>query len=180
MALRTTRSALNSRVSLVTTNAKPTIDSSGDPESPPRRRSTRASARLNLAQYAYSDPNEARRKRAKVEPAAQAEPAAASADEALTDLEGDEPLNEVKAELKGEGGPSTPRKGRATPKSKSGTPKMPMAKREKAHPEPAKWYEQYKLIERMRGGIKAPVDTMGCERPVTMQNLDPKVRSCLP
>lgn len=168
MTLRTTRSALNSRVSLITTDAKPDID---EPESPPRRRSARSAARLNLAQYAYKG-NESPRKRAKVE--AKADPA--SEDEALTDL--DEPLTEVKGEVKEEAGPSTPRKAKATPKSKSGTPKMPMAKREKAHPEPARWYEQYQLIERMRAGINAPVDTMGCERPATMENLDPKV--CLP
>lgn len=168
MTLRTTRSALNSRVSLITTDAKPVID---EPDSPPRRRSTRAAARLNLAQYAYKG-NDSPRKRAKVE--AKAEPA--SEDETLTDL--DEPLTEVKGEVKDEAGPSTPRKAKATPKSKSGTPKMPMAKREKAHPEPARWYEQYQLIERMRAGIDAPVDTMGCERPATMENLDPKV--CLP
>lgn len=170
MTLRTTRSALNSRVSLITTDAKPDIDQA-EAGSPPRRRSTRAAARLNLAQYAYTGGgSDSPRKRAKVEPT---KPEPASEDEALTDLEADEPLAEVKGEAKDEAGPSTPRK--TAPKSKSGTPKMPMAKREKAHPEPARWYEQYQLIERMRAGISAPVDTMGCERPATMENLDPKV-----
>lgn len=48
-----------------------------------------------------------------------------------------------------------------TPKKK-GTPKkaMPLAPLVKAHPEPARWREQYAVIEEMRRGLNAPVDTM--------------------
>jgi endonuclease-3 len=37
---------------------------------------------------------------------------------------------------------------------------MPLPKLEKPHPAPARWEEQYRLIERMRKGIVAPVDDM--------------------
>jgi len=64
----------------------------------------------------------------------------------------------------------------ATPKSKQAKSKpLPQLALEKAHPEPAKWKEQYRLIERMRKGIIAPVDDMGCERPQTISDSDPRV-----
>lgn len=178
MALRSTRSAASARVSLVTSadaaDVKPDATSE-EPEQPLPRRSTRASTRLNLQRYAYAPaPSSSPRKRArltKAEPGAEEpvklERAKTESDEALTDLE-DEPLKEVKGEA---------RFAKASPRSKSGTPKgkLPLAAREKAHPAPARWYEQYQLIERMRAGISAPVDTMGCERPATMADLDARV-----
>lgn len=43
------------------------------------------------------------------------------------------------------------------------------------HPTPDRWQEQYDLIKRMRNGIVAPVDTMGCDR-AQLKETDPKVR----
>ena len=61
----------------------------------------------------------------------------------------------------------------ATPKLTAKKP-LPLLSLAKPHPEPARWREQYALIERMRSGISAPVDTMGCERPSTSIVTDPK------
>lgn len=84
------------------------------------------------------------------------------------------PRKRVKVEL--DGGNTTP----GTPKTpRSAKKPMPILALDKPHPEPARWKEQYALIEHMRKGIIAPVDTMGCERPQTMQNMDPKVRTSL-
>lgn len=70
---------------------------------------------------------------------------------------------------------------------------LPQVSLAKPHAAPAKWEEQYRLIERMRRGIVAPVDEMyvvrdlscririliallrGCERPRTNTEGDPKV-----
>ncbi|KAK8861201.1 hypothetical protein IAR55_002020 [Kwoniella newhampshirensis] len=60
-----------------------------------------------------------------------------------------------------------------TPKSASKKP-LPQVALGKPHPAPARWEEQYNLIERMRKGIVAPVDDMGCERPRTIVDNDPK------
>ncbi|WWD16910.1 hypothetical protein CI109_101342 [Kwoniella shandongensis] len=60
-----------------------------------------------------------------------------------------------------------------TPRSASKKP-LPQVALAKPHPAPAKWEEQYRLIERMRKGIVAPVDDMGCERPRTIVDNDPK------
>ncbi|ORX36218.1 DNA glycosylase [Kockovaella imperatae] len=60
-----------------------------------------------------------------------------------------------------------------TPKSSSKKP-MPLLALDKPHPAPPKWEEQYRLIERMRKGIIAPVDDMGCERPRTANEVSPK------
>jgi hypothetical protein len=46
---------------------------------------------------------------------------------------------------------------------------------DKPHPAPKNWERQYELIERMRKRIVAPVDDMGCERPRTTADADPKV-----
>ena len=46
-----------------------------------------------------------------------------------------------------------------TPKSSTKKP-MPVLALEKPHPAPLKWEEQYRLIERMRNGLIAPVDDM--------------------
>lgn len=45
----------------------------------------------------------------------------------------------------------------------------------KPHPAPANWRAQYTLIEYMRGGIQAPVDTMGCVKYMSGEG-PPKVR----
>lgn len=111
------------------------------------RRTTRSSLRnaeekkpsLDLSSFAYSA--QSPRKRVKRE---------------ATEVK-EEPLSEIKDE------PTTPvkrsRSASSTPvkASKNGFPK---AARTKAHAEPPKWREQYALIERMRAGISAPVDTM--------------------
>ncbi|ODN95282.1 endonuclease III [Cryptococcus wingfieldii CBS 7118] len=64
---------------------------------------------------------------------------------------------------------ASPIKRVATPRS---TPKKPMPQTSlaKPHQAPAKWEDQYRLIEHMRRGIIAPVDDMGCERPRTGAN----------
>ncbi|WRT65292.1 uncharacterized protein IL334_002235 [Kwoniella shivajii] len=72
----------------------------------------------------------------------------------------------VKAENVTEESPRTPKSA-----SKKSLPQLALAK---PHPAPLQWEEQYKLIERMRKGIIAPVDDMGCERPRTVINDDPK------
>ncbi|WWC87459.1 uncharacterized protein L201_002348 [Kwoniella dendrophila CBS 6074] len=64
-----------------------------------------------------------------------------------------------------------------SPSSSSKTPRkkpLPQLFLDKPHPAPPKWEEQYKLIEHMRKGIIAPVDNMGCDRPRTVVNDDPK------
>jgi endonuclease-3 len=170
-ALKSARSTANSRVSLIS-QATPSSDFTS------LRRSTRSTTRvkseeaeaapglstLNLSSYAYNSPP---RKRIKTEVKEEEDP--------LVKIEPDEKPRlpraastaRAKAEKKGQG--------------------QPTAARIKAHPEPPKWREQYALIEKMRAGIEAPVDTMwvnlayqtnpcrGCERPLTMHGLDDKV-----
>lgn len=43
------------------------------------------------------------------------------------------------------------------------------------HPAPAHWREVYDCIHKMREGVVAPVDTMGCHTPAEREE-DPKVR----
>jgi endonuclease-3 len=66
------------------------------------------------------------------------------------------PINPLKREPEskpnGVGSTSIPK---TTPKKA-----LPLLALEKPHPEPAKWREQYRLIEHMRKGIIAPVDDM--------------------
>lgn len=156
-ALRSTRSTADSRVSLVTADSdvRPTPSTSGtgtpaEGQFTSLRRATRSTTRtpatsspsstpapaLDLSKYSYEP-----RKRVKRENTVKAE---------VKD-EPDEPLVEVKetpAKRKREA--STPRKEKAAY----------LPARGKAHPEPPRWREQYALIERMRAGIDAPVDTM--------------------
>lgn len=47
-----------------------------------------------------------------------------------------------------------------TPSSAKKSKPFPQLALDKPHPEPARWREQYRLIERMRRGIVAPVDDM--------------------
>ncbi|WVW79822.1 hypothetical protein I302_101792 [Kwoniella bestiolae CBS 10118] len=68
----------------------------------------------------------------------------------------------VKAEA---GSPKTPRSAKKS---------LPQLSLTKPHPAPPRWEEQYKLIEEMRKNIVAPVDNMGCERPRTVVDDDPK------
>lgn len=114
------------------------------------RRTTRSTAQkesqpssaLNLSSYAYTPSTP--RKRVKREPSPEVK---------------EEPLNEVKEEEAVAARGKRPRSSTSTPNkgSKNG---FPMAARAKPHAEPPKWREQYALIERMRAGIQAPVDTM--------------------
>lgn len=87
-----------------------------------------------LSAYAYQPTATPPRKRVKVE------------------LEAEDELKPVK--LEDEDGTTTPKSKRA--KSKP----MPVLALDKPHPEPPRWKEQYRLIERMRKGIVAPVDDM--------------------
>lgn len=48
----------------------------------------------------------------------------------------------------------------ATPQSGKKAKPFPQLALDKPHPEPPRWREQYRLIERMRKGIVAPVDDM--------------------
>ncbi|CAK9783417.1 unnamed protein product [Cutaneotrichosporon oleaginosum] len=149
--LRSTRSAADGRVTLMSAeDVKP--NTSGFTS---LRRATRSITRtaepssskpaLDLSQYSYAQPARKRVKR---------------------EIKEEEPLVQVKDE------PASPaRRKTSTPKKEKAAYLPPRAK---AHPEPVKWREQYALIERMRAGIDAPVDTMGCERPRTMQDLDAK------
>ncbi|WVO17159.1 hypothetical protein L204_104851 [Cryptococcus depauperatus] len=75
------------------------------------------------------------------------------------------PKLEVGKEIKAEGSPPTP---------KSAKKPIPLSALSKPHPAPANWEEQYRLIEQMRRGIVAPVDDMGCERPRTSAEGNPK------
>lgn len=72
----------------------------------------------------------------------------------VEDLKPEIPINPLKREPEskpnGVGSTSTPK---TTPKKA-----LPLLALEKPHPEPAKWREQYRLIEHMRKGIIAPVD----------------------
>lgn len=72
------------------------------------------------------------------------------------------PRKRVKVEHVDAGAASTPikteRPSMATPKSSA--KKLPQLALEKPHKAPEKWEEQYRLIEKMRRGIVAPVDDM--------------------
>jgi endonuclease-3 len=116
------------------------------------RRATRSvssssSRPVDLGSYAYKPTTPSPRKRVKRE-----SPAAADReDDPLVKLE-EVPLTPI-SQL-AETGPSRP----LTPRSnKKPMPQMALAK---PHPAPARWEEQYRLIERMRRGIVAPVDDM--------------------
>ncbi|KAL1409571.1 alpha,alpha-trehalase nth1 [Vanrija albida] len=162
--LRASRSKADSRVSLIS-EVKPEPASGAFTS---LRRSTRSttreaepasasSSKLGLSAYAYTAPSP--RKRAKIEPK----------DEPLS------PVKHAKAKAEDEDEPLVKvAKGEVAAAKKEKKQGQPLPARSKAHPEPARWYEQYQLIEKMRAGIDAPVDTMGCERPRTMEGLDPK------
>ncbi|KAL7421469.1 alpha,alpha-trehalase nth1 [Cryptotrichosporon argae] len=170
--LRSTRSRLNPRVTLVTLGSN---EATGQPAYTSLRRATRSqatsaiqgdgTARLALEGYAYRSPKRLKREPSPITPAKssgallKAEPASPT-----TPLRAVKPENaDAIAPAKGEG--STPRSAKKS---------QVTAARTKAHPAPAKWEEQYRLIERMRAGIVAPVDDMGCERPRTTDGLDAK------
>lgn len=133
-ALKTTRSAANSRVTLVSegsayTTLRRSTRSTTKVEADVKLLGREASdAKLDLSSYAYEIPRESPRKRVKLEP-----------EDELREVE-------IKDEIKVE---------RKSPKKT-----LPLAARAKAHAEPARWREQYALIERMRAGLNAPVDTM--------------------
>ena len=136
--LRSTRSAIDSRVTLITST--PPVKE--EPSSPSTNLSTpytslrRSTRSIVTPKSASSDPaapvqipiSPSARKKPKLEPPAT--PVSTSS-------------------------PARPPR----PKSSSKKP-MPILTLEKPHPFPAKWKEQYRLIERMRKGIIAPVDDM--------------------
>ncbi|WVF66948.1 hypothetical protein IAT40_001691 [Kwoniella sp. CBS 6097] len=185
--LRSSRSALNPRVTLLTADrassppppikAEPispsTQKSTSSPHFTSLRRTTRSLVRtadpsaseapsqatdvvrkrIDVSKYEYTPSTPSPRKKPRLD----ASPIA------------------VKQEL-GVAGPSTPLTSQAsprTPKSASKKP-FPQLALDKPHPAPTRWEEQYKLIERMRRGLVAPVDNMGCERPRTIVDDNPK------
>jgi endonuclease-3 len=157
-SLKRTTSTRNSRVTMITSRTPPPVvkpepaspsNAISDLEdrptqvlTPSLRRSTRSTplgkngdsskTTLDVSSYAYAPVTPSPRKRAKIEHI------------------------DVKPELK------TPVKSErpilATPKSS--TKKLPQLALEKPHKAPDRWEEQYRLIERMRKGIIAPVDDM--------------------
>lgn len=100
------------------------------------RRSTRSSTSLalHLSSYAYSPVN------------------------GTTSAPATPPRKRIKVEPK----PSTPlaRTSEGAPTPRSSSKKMPVLALDKPHKEPERWREQYRLIEKMRRGIIAPVDDM--------------------
>lgn len=56
--------------------------------------------------------------------------------------------------------PQTPEAKRPPLTPRSSSKKMPVLALDKPHKEPDRWREQYRLIEKMRRGIVAPVDDM--------------------
>lgn len=136
--LRSTKSVLNNRVAIITTDAV-----KEEPPSPKLtytslRRSTRSSAtvegpvspvrnsKLNIAKYEYKEATPSSRKRQRI----------------------DDIVKEEEVETK-----TSPIKSPA----KKPLPQVALAK---PHSAPAKWEEQYHLIEKMRRGFVAPVDEM--------------------
>jgi len=156
-SLKRTTSTRNSRVTMITSRTPPPVvkpepasplNAISDLEDPPThastlRRSTRSTpigkngdsskTTLDVSSYAYAPVTPSPRKRAKIE---------------HVDVKPD-----IKTPVKSENRPTMP-----TPKSSA--KKLPQLALEKPHKAPDKWEEQYRLIERMRKGIIAPVDNM--------------------
>lgn len=156
-SLKRTTSTRNSRVTMITSRTPPPVVKP-EPASPPNalpeledpptlaptlRRSTRSTpigqngeslnTTLDVSSYAYAPVTPSPRKRAKIEQV--------------------EVKPDIKTPVKSEDRPTM-----ATPKSSA--KKLPQLALEKPHKAPDKWGEQYRLIERMRKGIIAPVDNM--------------------
>jgi endonuclease-3 len=143
--LVSTPSKYSSKVTLISQPSSSSVpDIKPEPTSPALitfRRSTRNRASLNPSPTAgpstvkrsSSPPLSTPRKRVKKE------------DEPLT------PLSEIKDSPRASGSGSA-KKVKIKP--------LPLVALEKPHPAPARWKEQYRLIERMRKGIVAPVDDM--------------------
>lgn len=156
---RTTAPHVDSQVTLITTDslavkAEPETSEPGSSDTfTSLRRMTRSSTStasivVDLASYAYQPATPSPRKRVKREPIT---PQTATETESdplvkLEDVDAIDPLTPSRDTK-----PSTPRSSKKA---------MPQLALEKPHPEPAKWREQYRLLERMRKGIIAPVDTM--------------------
>jgi len=156
-SLKRTTSTRNSRVTMITSRTPPPVvkpepasplNAISDLEDPlthaPRlRRSTRSTpigkngesskTTLDVSSYAYSPVTPSPRKRAKI---------------GHVDVKPD-----IKTPVQSENRPNM-----ATPKSSA--KKLPQLALDKPHKAPDKWEEQYRLIERMRKGIIAPVDNM--------------------
>ncbi|OCF34089.1 endonuclease III [Kwoniella heveanensis BCC8398] len=187
--LRSSRSALNPRVTLITADRAPSPPPliKAEPISPSNkkpstvsphftslRRTTRSLANptaTRLSESTIEEPTNNHRKRLDVSKYEYTPTTPSPRKKPRLDIT---PIA-VKRE-NGIAGPSTPSGSAAsprTPKSASKKP-FPQLALDKPHPAPARWEEQYRLIERMRKGIIAPVDNMGCERPRTIVNDDPK------
>lgn len=153
-SLKRAKSSRNSRVTIITAQTPPRDIVKPEPPSPLNtvtdiesapilRRSARStpvaknaiasSSTLDVSSYSYAPVTPSPRKRAKIE---------------YVDVKPDL-LTPIKSESK----PSI-----GTPKSSS--KKLPQLALEKPHKAPERWEEQYRLIERMRKGIVAPVDNM--------------------
>lgn len=156
---RTTISQVESRVTLITSDSLAVKAELGASEAGSSdtftslRRTTRsststASTAVDLASYAFQPSTPSPRKRVKREPITP---------QAATDTDADVL---VKLEEAGVVESLTPSRDTKPPTPKSSKKAMPQLALEKPHPEPAKWRKQYRLLERMRKGIIAPVDTM--------------------
>lgn len=156
-SFKRTTSTRNSRVTMITSRTPPPVvkpepasplNAISDLKDPPvhaptPRRSTRSTpigkngesskTTLDVTSYAYAPVTPSPRKRAKIEHV--------------------EVKPDIKTPVKSEN-----RQTMATPKSSA--KKLPQLALEKPHKAPDKWEEQYRLIERMRKGIIAPVDNM--------------------
>lgn len=155
--LRSTRSTANSKVTLITLDP-PADTTKPEPHSPlsapsesyiSMRRSTRSTTTttsIDLQTPSTTSPN------AVAGPSRTRDLSSYAYNDPSTP-----PRKRVKVELEEN---VTPVTGATLKTPRSGKKPMPQLALEKAHPEPARWREQYQLIERMRKGIIAPVDTM--------------------
>ena len=102
---------------------------------------------LDLSSYAYASTPP--RKRARASKGASTS----------TEVKIESSVSSVEPKVDGPMTPELVERPSLTPRSSSKKP-MPKLALDKPHPAPAKWEEQYRLIDRMRKGIIAPVDDM--------------------
>jgi endonuclease-3 len=156
-SLKRTTSTRNARVTLITPGTPPKVDDHVKPEPssplntisdlealptsiPSLRRSARSSTALKIGESSKSnlDSNTSSYTNAPATPS---------------------PRKRVKRE---QSDFQTPVKSEArpAPTPRSSAKRLPQLALEKPHKAPERWEEQYRLIERMRAGIIAPVDSM--------------------
>ncbi|WVR04183.1 hypothetical protein IAU60_001183 [Kwoniella sp. DSM 27419] len=170
-SLRITRSAHNPRVTLITstsgTDPSAQVTVKPEPRSPDQpssssytslRRTTRALASASGSEAAPSTDTKKDLARYALEPST---PSPRKKPRLAT------PLVKIEPNID-DGSIASPKTPRSSKKP------LPLLALDKPHPAPPRWEEQYRLIEHMRKGIVAPVDNMGCERPRTIVDNDPK------